>query len=211
MHRTVLLLLTCLLPALPTVAQAPEKAAPDDLVVTAEIVGYGRATFFETKDPSAVTLFVKMSVRNTTDRPRAIITRVCGWPSSSWLGNGPNGLFLPTIQLQCDRDFAKTITIPANGTLEFNCPLFLLKAHLSKTGRQETVDCFRLGFIDLKSELDAQFWLSDEIAIPSILHKARKICWSNTLTNEVNPADVKEVKGGIRDYYSWMTPNEGRY
>ena len=42
MKRTVLLLLACLTLALPTVAQAPERAAPDDLVVTAEIVGYGR-------------------------------------------------------------------------------------------------------------------------------------------------------------------------
>ena len=39
MKKIGLLLLAGLLLALPTVAQAPEKAAPDDLVVTAEIVG----------------------------------------------------------------------------------------------------------------------------------------------------------------------------
>ncbi len=75
MKRTVLHLLACLLLALRTVAQAPEKAAPDDLVVTAEIVGYAFVAIMGPKGKSVqnskpiLSLSAKMMVRNNTNRP----------------------------------------------------------------------------------------------------------------------------------------------
>ena len=190
MKRLGLILLTCLMLALQAVAQAPEKPAPVDLVVTAEIVGYQRQTLWEKKDPREVTLFAKMTVRNIADHSRTIFMMNCDWPNS-WIGNGSNGLSHVTFQPGCDKNAPHSFMIPANEAVVFNCPLYLVRGYLIKSGEHNETMCFRFGFVDLDSWDSVSNYNRAEI--PEKIRRARGIYWSNILTNELDPIAAKEV------------------
>ena len=124
MKRTVPLLLACLMLALRTVAQAPEKAAPDDLVVTAEIVGYEYALLNrqyssrrsqDENGERGIILGVKLTIRNTTNRKRDITVMTCSW-NDSWIAKGAYFICGPW---GCDANYPYTTTIPPGQQVDF--------------------------------------------------------------------------------------------
>ena len=196
MKRTGLLLLTCLLLALRTVAQAPEKAAPDDLVVTAEIVGYSKWTY---AGKTYNRLHAKMVVRNTTNHPREINMMSCDWPES-WVASGTKALFEPTYQLSCDKNIPITVTIPAGEAAVFKCPLYGVNAYTEKPESPNSQISIKLGFIDLTLQAvwDGFYGIPQKERIRAKIQKARAVYWSNMITNKINMNTIEEITGDNR-------------
>ena len=199
MKRTGLILLACLLLAWRAVAQAPAKAVPDDLVVTAEIVGYVAPditkTFAHSKRITEVPIYTKMTVRNMTDHPRSISIMTCDWPDS-WVYNGPNGLLEVSFQLGCDNNHPETYSIPAREAVLFNCRLWFINGYLTEPGERYDAKCFRLGFLDFSSEDDV---MDNTVRIPRIetadrIRKAAHVYWSDTLSDVINPVTMKKTE-----------------
>ena len=181
MKRTVLLLLTCLLLALRTVAQAPEKAAPDDLVVTAEIIDHQYLDIDSSKGKTVLTFSAKLLVQNNTHHDRKIVVMFCDW-EWSWTSQGAYRICGPS---GCDANFPETIVIPSGQSVEFYdrlCP--------NKSDNQilDSPGMFRLGFIDLSEKGYLKF-----IRGKNILTNPR-IYWSNQLRDGVRPVATEEVR-----------------
>ena len=224
MKRLGLILLACLTLALQAVAQAPEKAAPDDLVVTAEIVGYSKMVIYPSdfvnpfsrsklrrylKQPSkkyAYVLHAKMVVRNTTNHSREISMKGCDWPES-WVANSSSGFFQPTSQPGCDKNSPISVEIPAGQAIVFICPLELplpLGEVNATTGKPENLDYFlkyltsvKFGFIDLtlKSVTDGFNGMPHEERILAKMRKARAVYWTNLFADTVKADTLKELTG----------------
>ena len=210
MKRTGLLLLTCLLLALRTVAQAPEKAAPDDLVVTAEIVGYGTEPKWLhepkrlKKHKPAIILYASVTVRNMTAVPREVFMMTCDWPTS-WVAKNSNELFLPTFQPFCTANFPARLNIPAGGAMVFNYPLLDIKTHSATIDDLSKVMSFELGFVDYASVKEVEEYR--RIEITERVKIVRKVYWSNTLSNDIDPALMKEIKADKQALsFNWMRP-----
>lgn len=225
MKRLVLLLLACLMLVLPAVAQALQKAAADDLVVTAEIVGYSKFIIYPSdfsnpvsrrklrrylKQPSkeyAYRLNAKMVVRNTTVHPREINMMDCDWPRS-WVASGTDGFFEPTWQPGCDKNSPISIEIPAGEAIIFMCPLELplpLGRINATTGNPDNLDYYlnylpslKLGFMDLSLESVTNGFYGmthEEDRILAKMRKARAVYWANLFTNTVKADTLKELTG----------------
>ncbi|GAA4040528.1 hypothetical protein GCM10022409_28080 [Hymenobacter glaciei] len=186
-------------------AQAPEKTAPDDLVVTAEIVGYSRELGYkdnvrgvEVDVPPYLCLYAKMTVRNTTNHVRNVIMYNCEW-SASWVATGPHGLFNATYIPSCGKNFVAPVPIPAGDALVFNCPLYV-NGHIIKNGEPITTEYFKLGFVDYSSTDDAS--RSTDKELRDRVKIARVVYWSNALTTTVDPRVLKELTGEGR-YFSY--------
>ena len=222
MKRSVLFLLACLLLALPTVAQVPEKAAPDDLVVTAEIVGYSKVIIYPSdfsnpvsrrklrrflKQPSkeyAYQLHAKMVVRNTTNHPREISMMGCDWPES-WVASNSSSFFQPTSQPGCDKNSPVSIEIPAGQAIIFLCPLELPlpRGRINAvTGKPDNLGYFlnyltsvKLGFIDLtlESVMDGFHGIQYEELILANMRKARAVYWASLFTDKVKADNLEEL------------------
>ena len=205
MKRTVLLLLACLLLALPTVAQAPEKAALDDLVVTAEIVGYSHEPGYkdnfkgvEFDVPSSIHLYAKMTIRNTTGHPREINMLKCGW-YGSWITQFTQGGFVPMSIAGCDSNYPIAVTIPVGEAIVFNCPLLWIHACVKNKIEAGAAVSFNLGFADLSFDDVGHFDSIDDIK--QVIKHARGIYWSNTLNSEIDLAAMKEVAQPYPTYH----------
>ena len=199
MKRIGLILLACLLLALPTVAQAPEKAAPDDLVVTAEIVGYGYEPKWLTKNSTETILYAKMIVRNTTNQPRQVWMMGCDW-ANSWIAKatGPDSLFTPTFLPACTANYPLFLTIPVGEGLIFSCPLLLVNGRFTDTKNPRLLVGFRVGFIDVKNEEGV---LSMRGAKPlDKITNARAVYWSNLVTNAIDLTTAVKIKRGHYDF-----------
>ncbi len=187
MKRIGLMLLTCLLLALPTVAQAPEKAAPDDLVVTAEIVGYEFVAIMSPKgkpvrdSKPVLSLSAKMMIRNTTNHNRQIVVMRCSW-HWAWTSNGAYSICGPS---SCDGNFPEPIIIPAGQTVEFYDRLC---ANESQGYASDSIKSFQLGFIDIV-EKDYKAFVSNENLL-----KEPTVYWSNILRDDARPIAPEEVK-----------------
>lgn len=138
--------------------------------------------------------YAKMTLRNITSYPRDVFMMTCDWPTS-WIANGPNGLFVPATQLNCDGNYPTAITLLAGEALVFNCPLILMGAHLIRLGEQNKAVWFKLGFVDLVSEEDVSKYENSQTKteIAAKVLKARGVYWSNLLTDAVDPATVKKI------------------
>ena len=193
MKRTALLLLACLLLALRTVAQAPEKAAPDDLVVTAEIVGYSKSAY---KGKEHYMLYAKMMIRNTTIHPRDIAMMSCSW-DESWLISNEQGISETFFVLSCGKNYPSTFTIPVGESMVFNCLLILMNGHIARPNDATRATSFRLGFLDLPSEAvwNGFHAKAEEQRVLEKIKKARAVYWSNALTTEIDLAATKEIDG----------------
>ena len=185
MKRTVLLLLACLLLALPTVAQAPEKAAPDDLVVTAEIVGYSKLVY---QSKTYNMLNAKMVVRNTTSHLREITMMSCDWPES-WVASISNELVELTWQRGCDRNFPIIIWIPAGEAVVFNCPMYGVNAYSKGSESLSTPLSIKLGFIDLPLQAfqEGINGTGVKARIQAKMQKAENVYWTDLLTDVTQP------------------------
>ena len=210
MKRTVLHLLACLLLALRTVAQAPEKAAPDDLVVTAEIVGYEAPditkTFVHSKRITEVPIYAKMTVRNMTDHTRNIFTMTCDWPFS-WIADGPNGLTDVSFQPGCDHNSPWTFSIPAHEAVIFNCRLWFINGYLIEPGEHYNAKSFRLGFLDVACEADVWNYFAignPHIDIADMVKKSAHVYWSNTLSDVVKPGNTKKIEANRFNWYNTL-------
>ena len=204
MKTTVLLLLVCLLLALPTVAQAPEKTAPDDLVVTAEIVGYKysqpqtQAKLKRNKPDVSVpylSLYSKMSLRNKTNKNRSVCVMTCSW-ENSWVDDMPYSLLAWT----CDHNFPVTINIPPGEALVFYAPLFDVVRR--STSSLDSVMHFKMGFIDLM-ESDYNYVGSKRREVG----EKRVVYWSNELSNDTRPIISPEVAAKANDHCFYLTKN----
>lgn len=195
MKRTVLLLLTCLLLALPTVAQTLEKAAPNDLVVTAEIVGY---EFAAVKSPKGkpmrdskpvLSLSAKMMIRNNTNHQREIVVMRCSW-HWAWTSKGAYSICGPS---GCDGNFPEPILIPAGQTVEFYDKLC---ANESKDFASDSLKLFQLGFIDVADKDYKAFLFNERLSHEPVVY------WSNVLKDDVRPIATEEIKRkvSVRQY-----------
>ena len=198
MKRIGLILLTFLLLVLPTVAQTPEKVAPDDLVVTAEIVGYSKSVI---KGKDYYTLRAKMAIRNTANYSREINMMSCAFPES-WVASSASGLLEPTFQPICDHNTPTIVTIPSGEAVVFNCPLLLIDAHVYNPEVLDEVVSFRLGFIDLtfRDVWDGFNEISHADRLLAKIQKARAVYWSNVITTQINLTTAEEITGA--DFYS---------
>lgn len=206
MKRTVLILLACLLLALPTVAQAPEKAVPDDLVITAEIVGYSKSVI-EGKEHCM--LYAKVMIRNATNHVRDISMMSCGW-DESWLTSDARGFSETIFQVSCDKNTPTVVSIPVGESVIFNCPLILMNGYIAKPDDITRAQLFRLGFLDLTFEdiWNGFYAKPSEKRILEKIKKARAVYWSNTLTNAVDLAVIKEISG--KEYPSYYLTNSSK-
>lgn len=192
MKRTVLFLLACLLLALPTVAQAPEKPAPADLVVTAEIVGYSKLVY---QGKTYKMLNAKMIVRNTTSHSREITMMSCDWPES-WVASGSNGLVELTWQPGCDMNAPVIIWIPAGEAVVFNCPMYGVNAYSKSSESLNTPLSIKLGFIDLPLQAFQEgFHGTAEARIQAKMQKAQNVYWTDLLIDKVKADAFKELTG----------------
>ena len=118
----------------------------------------------------------------------------CDWPSS-WIANGPHGLFIPTYQQSCDRNFVESIAIPAGEALIFDCPLFLVNRQILTPNAPNEPICFRLGLIDFITETDLYQYNRMNGGMNYMLQKARTIYWSNLLTDSIDLKNLKSITG----------------
>ena len=179
------ILLACLTLALQTVAQAPEKAEPDDLVVTAEVVGHSHEPAESPESKSKLILYVRLNIRNQTNHPRDITTMSCGW-DDSWINKGA----FRFCGWGCDKNIDKPITIPAGQSVIFYGPVCRLREKAGET------TSFALGFIDFMA---VDFWSSafrsSKAKRWSKLLNARAVYWSNELNGNIDLATTPEVTG----------------
>ena len=190
MKRTVLLPLACLLLALRTVAQAPEKAAPDDLVVTAEIVDH-EYTLVDRRYSSrrslngepGLVLGIKMTVRNTTNHERAITVMNCSW---SWLW-AAKGAYFVCGPSGCDANYPYSIIIPPRQAVDFYDEL------CTDTPAQsaDSIRVFQLGFTDIPLQQFNQKPSKKQQLFKPVIY------WSNTISDDVRPTATAELKKNI--------------
>lgn len=207
MKKTGLFLLACLALALPTVAQAPEEAAPNDLVVSAEIVGYSKWAY---AGKTYNMLHAKMVVRNSTNHPREINMMSCDWPES-WVASGARGFFEPTYQLSCDKNTPTVVTIPAGEAVVFKCPLYGINAYSENPESFNGLLSIKFGFIDLRLQdvWDGFHGIPQKERMQAKIQKARAVYWSNAITNKINMTTVQEITGDGR-YLSYSLAWNGK-
>ena len=189
MKRTVLLLLACLLLALRTVAQAPEKAAPDDLVVTAEIVGHRYSTVYTLNGRPQLILATRLTLHNQSVRPRTVTLMTCDW-DASWHIDGPYRF----ISHGCDHNFPELVVIPVGQALVFYGEL---EHYRNQPGQLDSVAHFKAVFYDIsKTNFEAFF------RGKSISRKPPTRYWSNELTDDFKPVTTSTLTETIlnREY-----------
>ena len=170
-------------------AQAPEKAAPDDLVVTAEIVGrsfglsYKQPQNLENK-PELI-FYVRLNVHNQTNHPREITFYSCGW-ESSWIQRGAVGFDL----WGCNKNYLSTRPIPAHKSIIFYGPV---RAQIDGDGPTR----FALGFVDFN---EADF--GSEVFHRRFKKKrwdkfleSKVVYWSNELNSNIESTAIPEITG----------------
>ena len=180
MRRSVLLLLARLLLALPTVAQAPEKAVLNDLVVTAEIVGHSYKPAERHAIKPKLILYVRLNIRNQTNHSRDITIMSCGW-DDSWIQKGTYGF----CGWGCDKNIPKTLTLPPNQSLVFYGPLCRWHESAGK------MPGFALGFLDSAG----CYYGIDSLKMRDKLLKNSVVYWSNELNGNIDPTITPEIKG----------------
>lgn len=186
MKRTVLLLLACLLLALPTLAQEPAKTAPDDLVVTAEIVGHSFGLSYKQsqnlENKPELIFYVRLTVHNRINKAREITFYSCSW-DDSWVHKGAIGFDV----WGCDKNYPRTLLIPANQSIVFYGPV-----RVRENGDEPTT--FALGFIDFTA---ADFWSKAfrKDKWRNKLLESKAVYWSNVLNSNIDPATTPEIKG----------------
>ncbi len=200
-------LLLLLLPLCGPVFGQAAPPAPDDLVVTAEIVGYSKWAYAGKKYDM---LHAKMVVRNTTNHPREISMMSCDWPES-WVASGARGFFEPTYQPSCDKNTPAIVTIPAGEAVVFKCPLFGINAYAGNPEDLNGVISFKLGFIDLTSQdvWDGFYGIPQKERIQAKIQKARAVYWSNVITNKIDINAVEKLLGDDR-YLSYSLAWNGK-
>ena len=190
MKRIGLILVACLMLMLQAVAQAPEKAVPDDLVVTAEIVGYEFVAITSPKGKPVrdskpiLSLSAKMMIRNNTNHQREIVVMRCSW-HWAWTSKGAYSICGPN---GCDGNFPEPIIIPAGQTVEFYDKLC---ANESEGSASDNIKSFQLGFIDIQYEEYKRFILNKELSREPVVY------WSNVLRDDARPIATKEVEEKI--------------
>ncbi len=181
-------LLLLLLPLCgPVCGQAAAQPAPDDLVVTAEIVGYSYKTMEGPEAKSRLILYVRVKVRNQTNYPREVTLWTCSW-DDSWIHKGEYSF----CGWGCDKNFTMPMTIPAGQSVVFYGPL----CRLHENGNEAT--SFALGFVDYT---EADFWSNifrKRNKRWNKLLKSRSIYWSNELNGNIDPATTPEITGSDR-------------
>ncbi|MET4075698.1 hypothetical protein [Hymenobacter sp. UYCo722] len=183
MKRIGMILLACLLLALPTVAQAQEKPAPNDLVVTAEIVGYSHKPAGSAVNKPQLILYVRLSVRNQTNSPREITFYSCSW-YASWIQKGTVAGF---DVMGCDKNYPRTLPIPANQSIVFYGPV-----RVRENSDEPTT--FALGFVDFTAaEFSSKAFRKDTWRDKLLESKA--VYWSNELNSNIDPATTPEIRG----------------
>ncbi|GAB3737743.1 hypothetical protein GCM10027594_18420 [Hymenobacter agri] len=183
MKTTALLLLTCLLLALRTVAQAPEKTAPEDLVVTAEILSHRYQAPKNGIGKPQLVLYAKLVVRNKTNHDRKILTMSCSW-TACWTYTGG---FLPSANEICEKNTFTEIVIPVGRTLVFYCPLFdCRKTKYVRSSDNGTVSDFKVGLVDFTD-------LEDFMGSMRGAVKNRTVYWSNQLNADVSVKRTPKV------------------
>ena len=185
MKRVGLILLACLMLALPTVAQAPEKAVPDDLVVTAEIIGHSYKSAPIPESKSQLILYVRLDVRNQTNHPREITFYSCGW-ESSWIQRGAVGFDV----WGCDKNYLSTRPIPARQSIIFYGPV-----RVRMDGDRPT--SFALGFVDF-NEADFEHKVFHRKFKKKRWDKfleSKVVYWSNELNSHIAPTATPEITG----------------
>ena len=204
MKSTGLILLACLLLALRTMAQAPEKAAPDDLVVMAEIVGYSKSVY---KGKERYMLYAKMVIRNTTDHVHDIHMMSCDW-FSSWVVRRAQGGLESICITGCDTNHPTTVAIPVGEAVIFNSPLFWLNGIVSNENESSKAVSFSIGFADLMSREDVwDFATRNNDEVEMVKH-AQAVYWSYNLTTEIDLATLKEIDG--KQFGGYYLTNSGK-
>lgn len=189
------MLLACLTLALQTVAQALEKAAPDDLVVTVEIMRRNEIPIQNERNSPIILLYAKLSVQNKTVHEREVTIMWCSW-NDSWTTTNYYSLY----GWGCDKNYPATITIPAGQALVFYGTL----CRISKNGLgiPDSVAHFKLGFIDF-AEGD---WSSPpKHQKRKDLLKTRVVYWSNELTDDVKAIYHQEMMDKMRNHEYYVT------
>ena len=198
--RSRFFLLLLLLPMCGRVCgQVAAQPAPTDLVVTGEIVGYGREPKWLAKNSTDVILYAKMVVRNTTNHPRQVCMMACDW-AISWVAKASkkDSLFTPTFLPACTANFPICLTIPVGEEFIFSCPLLLVNGYFVDSKKPRQLVYFRLGFIDLKNEEDVLS--SRGLKIPDKITSARAVYWSNLLSNAIDLTTAVKFKRGSHDF-----------
>ena len=217
------MLLACLTLALRTVAQVPEKAAPDDLVVTAEIVGYAPNALPHLREAQQrIILYAKMTIRNTSDHVRDIFMMSCDWPSS-WIAKGSKGLFTPTLQPSCDKNAPTVVSIPVGEAAVFECPLLLMNGRNANVQERDSTYSFQLGFVEFAPGFQdfgytrTMLEFEDDGRSAKKLKNRRarnkemppKVYWSNFISSKINQLTAKEITGDRR-YFSYYLTHNGK-
>ena len=189
MKRIGLMLLACLLLALPTVAQAPEKAAPNDLVVTAEIVGHRYSTIYTLNGRPQLILATCLTLRNQSTHPRTVTMMTCDW-DASWEIEGPYRF----ESHGCDHNSPESITIPVGQALVFYGEL---EHYRNQPGQQDSVAHFKALFYDITDRNLNAFFSNKRISC-----KQPTKYWSNELTDNIRPTATPAVAEAIlnREY-----------
>lgn len=189
MKRAIPLLLACLLLALPTVAQAPEKAAPDDLVVTAEIVGHRYSTAYTLNGRPQLILATRLTLRNQSARPRTVTLMTCDW-HASWQIEGPYRFISPG----CDHNFPESVIIPVGQALVFYGEL---EHYRNQPGQPDSVAHFKAVFCDMPKKRFEAFVRGKHIS-----SKPPTRYWSNELTDDFRPVATPALAEAIlmREY-----------
>lgn len=214
------LLITLLLAVLSKAAGQAAVPESSDLVVTAEIMGYAPdALPYLKEEHPRIVLYAKMTVRNTTNHVRDISMMNCDWPSS-WIAKGSDGLFNPTVQPSCNKNAPTVVSIPVGEAVVFECPLLLMNGHIAKVKEQNSVYCFKLGFIEFASGFEnfsytRMLEFKDDGHSVSKLKKRRarkketppRIYWSNLISSEINMLTVKEITDDSRYFAYHLTHN----
>ena len=181
MKKIGLILLACLTLTLQSVAQAPEKVAPDDLVVTVEIIDHEYFPNKNQKNKPILVLSAKMTIRNTTNYQRKIVVMTCSW-NWDWTAKGGHFICGPS---GCDSNFPDSVIIPAGQTVEFYDRLCGVKS--------DSVRSFQLGFIDIPEEKEhTNLFFGEKLSHEPVVY------WSNVVKDDVRLIATEEIKEKVR-------------
>ncbi|MDO7853976.1 hypothetical protein [Hymenobacter convexus] len=172
---------------------AGQAAAPTDLSVTAEIVHAVKSAEQLVTAPQYIP-YIRLSVRNQTTHDRDVAIMSCGW-DNSWTQKGNSGL---CGAWGCDKNFAKTITIPVGQALVFCAPL------CGNYRAGNAIASFSLGFIDFAVW---DFYSSGKKKVAKT-RQARTVYWSNELASVFDLAATPEVTGDGRSGRYYLAETE---
>lgn len=128
--------------------------------------------------------YLKLSIHNQTGHPRDVVVMSCGW-DDSWVQRGAYGL---CGGWGCDKNFAKTITIPVGQALVF-CGA-LCGGTLASNG----LPGFSLGFSDFtQADFASGALYSNNKKKRAKRVNSRTVYWSNELNGNADLATTPEI------------------